>query len=336
VVRWALAAALFLAVCLGSFAVFRQSDPPAVANRPADPPAVAQRGADEHAPAPKAPHTDAPRLPPVPEGRGPAEVRVDAHPTPSGGPDPRATTTPPKPGGELASPVTPTIEPTQVPRPRLPVVVAARDLDQPLTRQKLLDEFRRGEAVHLDLYVPARDTPRGFDRLRTALQGLGVKLLIEPVAQQRLKNRLPTEVALYVESLTPDELALALQRLSGGEAVFDRLIAGPLSPEDGKELAVLIGFDPTPSPAKPRGAAGVDIRKPLADETVGQLTQSLAGAGAPRPEPGKHGRERFALVSTHPPIKLPVVSKEVRQFLDTRNPRPGAVPVYLIMHALDR
>jgi hypothetical protein len=341
--RWALAASLFLAIGVGSFVVFQQSSSPsgspAVAARPVTP--ALPPGPTERLPgdSPRDPDRTPPIAPPPAPGAAQVAPSALANANPPGpnATGPKAAPEPRKPDGDLTAPPRNDVETTMVPRPRLPAVLAIRELDQAPVRQRLLDELNRNDAVHIDLF--ARD-PRGFDRLRAAFQAQGVKVLLDPLVQERFKRGVPTELALYVESLSADDLAQVFQRLSAGGVAFDRLIVGPLMAEDGKELTTLIGVDPTLPIGRSRAPLGVDIRKPLSEDTAAGLGQSLAGAAAARSEAGKPAAapsERLALVFAYPPAKLPGTSKEVRQFLDARKAHPAAgVPVYLIVRALDR
>jgi hypothetical protein len=94
-------------------------------------------------------------------------------------------------------------------------------------------------------------------------------------------------------------------------------------------------------PAKPKTPLGVDIRQPIANGTVAQVSQSLAGQGTPRPEPGKPATskppERLALVVPYPPGRpKPGSSKEIKQFLDSRKEcPPGTVQVFLVLRGIN-
>jgi hypothetical protein len=111
-----------------------------------------------------------------------------------------------------------------------------------------------------------------------------------------------------------------------------------LTADDRKDLAALLGVDPLQSvPAKPKTPLGVDIRQPIANGTVAQVSQSLAGQGTPRPEPGKpvtvKPAERLALLLPYAPVRTkPAASKEIKQFLDSRKEgQPGTVQMLLVL-----
>jgi hypothetical protein len=79
---------------------------------------------------------------------------------------------------------------------------------------------------------------------------------------------------------------------------------------------------------------GVDVTRPLNEQTATQVTRSLEGQGG-RPDTGKpavKAPERFALALAYNPVRPRSGSPEVKRFLDSRKPvRPGAVQVLLVL-----
>jgi hypothetical protein len=145
--------------------------------------------------------------------------------------------------------------------------------------------------------------------------------------------------------MTADELAGLLQELGGEEAKaqprrrFENLVVQRLSPADRQQLAKVLGIDPgQPPAARAKAPRGVDLRKPLSEQTADQVVRSLSGPRPPRPEAGKPAgappAERSALVVAYRPVRpQPTSSKEVKQFLSGRKEhRPDTVQLLLVLH----
>ena len=110
------------------------------------------------------------------------------------------------------------------------------------------------------------------------------------------------------------------------EGLFDRLVVRRLTERDHKELANLLGVDPTPIQPKDVGPLGVDPRKPVSDSTGSQVAAALGKPGA------KPAAERRMLALPYNPVRPRHDSAEVKLFLDERKPlRPGALQVLLVL-----
>jgi hypothetical protein len=324
----AAAAAVLLAVGTASFYFFANQDPGAgrpivVASgptAPARPPE--QRGPVRPAPAPPSPTGKAepePIPPPSPavasNDRRPADVEPPAPPVAN-------------PEDVLASP-SPKMEMFQeVADPRLALVFKLRELDQDRLRQRLYEELTKDAAYRVE--VSCLQSSKAFERLQAAFKAQGIRLLIDQDAHERLKRRLRTNYILYSENVTPEELTKVLQQLGledrnaeakrRGDGQFERVVVNRLLPADEKELAILLGVEVTPPAAKPKGPLGVDIRKPLAEQTAKQVVQGLKGP------------ERLAIVLPYNPVRPRPASKEVKQFLDGRKElRPGTLQMLLVL-----
>jgi hypothetical protein len=350
---WAAAAAVLLLLGVGSYLYFATSlvTPPhaPIAQTEADPvvpkhrvepvPQVASRTDTPSAkPQPKSPHS--------PE-KAPLTKAPEVDRTPE---KPAVPATPPaRPNEETAFTGRLELLPTLVQDLLLPAVFKIRDLDQESGRQKLLGDLRKDRAFRLEL--PCRHGSRALDRLQAVARAHQLGLLIEKRAQDYLKlpAQLKTSYAVYLENLTPEELTQLLRHLGGedrkntrkpADAEFESLVVTRLTSADHKELAELLGQDPTetePEPA-PKGPLGTDPRKSLADLTTTQVTQALAGQGATaRPEAGKPSLkpvENVALVLAYTVSRPSVIAPEVKHFLDTRTPaRPGTLRVLLVLRS---
>jgi hypothetical protein len=274
--------------------------------------------------------------------------------------------TPPSPA---RGPDTPPLEPVEVlPRPEeardkdvftdrmemfqmdqveftLPVLFKVHQLDQDTLRSELVAELRKDRDFRLEL--PCRAGTPAFQRLQIACRALGVALVIDPAAQERLKMpQLAASYAVYMENISPEDLARLLQRaglddkrLAGRkplEIQFDRLVLARMTPRDRKELSVLLGVDPTQGGVPPGGSLGTDPRQPLPDLTARQVAESLAGQGGkPRPEPGKPSArpgDNSGLVVIFNPARVHPGSAEIKRYLEGRKAaRPGTLRVLLVL-----
>jgi hypothetical protein len=196
----------------------------------------------------------------------------------------------------------------------VPVVLKMADLDA----GKLREELQKDTGFRLEL--PCRESAHAFERLQAALKANGVGLVVESVAQARLKRpSMHTNFVLLTDDLTPDELTKILQQAGvedrkaearrKGDGQFDALVVTRLSKDDRKELAELLGEDPkhatpvVPSPGRP--------------ET------SKATAKGP---------EAAILVLPYNPERPQPGSAEVKQFLNNRKQPPaGAIQVLLVL-----
>ncbi len=200
----------------------------------------------------------------------------------------------------------------------LPVTVKLRELNQDANRQKLLKEWRQDTAFRLEL--PCKDGTRAFERFQKVWKEKGNSLLIDQVAQGRLKQpRFKTNYVVVAEDLKPEELLQLLHQLAAedkkGEAKrppdvqFDALVSTRMTKRDHKELSELLGVD-------------------LVAGGAGQ-------GGANRPEAGKVAAkptEHHALALAYNPVRPRPGSAEVKRFLESRKPaRPGTVQVLLVL-----
>jgi hypothetical protein len=184
-----------------------------------------------------------------------------------------------------------------------------------LQADKLRQQFGSEPALRIEL--PCADTARGFRRLQSALKDAGVAVAIDAAAQNRLdKPRLRSNYVIFVEDLTADELARLLARVGSEDkkaaeakpkpdGQFSKLVVNRLGDADRKELAVVLHVEPRQLQTGPD-------------------------------RPGK-GAERLALAVTYNPERPKANSPEVKRYLDNRKPpRSGAVQVLLVLREMPR
>jgi hypothetical protein len=180
---------------------------------------------------------------------------------------------------------------------------------------RLVKEFQKDSAFRIEL--PCRDTTRAFRRVETALRDHGIHLCLERAVLERLsKPRWKANYVIFLENLTPDELAQVLARVGSDDrkaaalkprdGQFSKMVLNHMSEADRKELADLLHTDMRP----------------------------LLGSSA-RPDPTRttaKGSERLGLGVTYNPERPLPGSPQVRRFLENRKPlRPGALQVLLVL-----
>ncbi|HEV3142923.1 MAG TPA: zf-HC2 domain-containing protein [Gemmataceae bacterium] len=203
----------------------------------------------------------------------------------------------PKPAltGPGNSPIPPL---TQVPPPKTAPILLMKDLDQPATRQKLLDALKADPLVQIDLFC--KDSFKATEKLQGAFKGQ--KIVVDAVAQECLKLKVAkVQFAFYVENLTPEEIERILQAVAAEERrsesrQFDKLVLKPLA---ATQLKTMLGVEPKWLQSKP-----VPSAKPY---------------------------ENFVLLlASGKVVSNPATSKEIKHFVETRKDRrPGSVPVLI-------
>jgi hypothetical protein len=219
---------------------------------------------------------------------------------------------------------------------RLALVFHMRELEQGTLKKRLHELLHQETTCRIEMSCLV--SRLALDRLHAAFLSQGVRLVVDQAALDRLQRRLQTNYVLYTENVTPDELAQVLQRLSQddrkaeakrrGDGQFERVVVNRIQPGDHQELSKLFGVDPTKlQPPRPKTPLGVDLRKPLADQTADQVVKSLKGQGTPT--------ERLAIVLPYNPVRpRPASSKEVKLFLDSRKElRAGTVQTILVLRS---
>ena len=341
----AAAAAVLVTVSLGSYLYFAASETyfasrnRAVADKnhlPADtrPETPRHQPDDRHNPAAQ------PELLPQPRGvESPSYVAKKDPPKPEQLPDPRVVVP-----DALTTPPQPPLEPFEVVKIRLALILGLQELDQEFPRKKFRNELKRDDAVRVELFC--KDSSRAFDLLQAAFKGHKQRLLIDPLAANRAKQKQATEFVFYTESLSADEIARLLEKLGAqdkqaeakkpGDGQFDKFVLTPFQPDDFRELSHLLGVPvPLLKHPRPKAAMKVDPSKALTDSTAAHVSAALANPPKTpsNPTPTAKPGERLTLVlPLHPVRANPLASKEVRTFLDKRGERkPGTTPLLLVL-----
>jgi len=330
----AAAAGVMVAISLGSYLYFAASQQQADSQNAAVAHLPAVRPADHDLARVPADRVPGPETGDTPKPGSEAVVRHDP-PAPERGPTPRIA---PGPDSLLAPPQdVPEIEPFQPDKIRLSHLIRLHDLTDAEARKKLTAEMKKDELIRLDLFCQA--TPKALDHVLAALKARGISTVTDGFAQDRLRRNAPTELMIFTEALTPDEVAQFMAALGAedkkGAGQFDTLVAAPFLGEDLVKLGKLLGV-PNVTSKLPKAKTGMDIRKPLPEGTADHVAASLSGMGGSSPTPPK--AERMAVVVAYSPANAnPAASREIKQFVERRGDRkPDAKPLMLVLKIISK
>jgi hypothetical protein len=227
-------------------------------------------------------------------------------------------------------------DPPKVPE-SVPLRVAFSELAQQPTREMLAKRLDRETAVHLDVTV--RDRASAVKRLQDVFAGQGIKTIVEPKAQAKLKEggQGKAEYLVYTENIQADELETMLRQLADvprkagwaadegaaqddPKSTFESMVVTSLSAQDRKNLSSL-GVDASESVVR-RKSQG-EVRSFIEDVPKGKSPRM----GFPAPK-----YERFAMVLTTDGNQGASLSDEVKMFLARRQQqRPGTVQVLFVI-----
>jgi hypothetical protein len=239
----------------------------------------------------------------------------------------------------LTAPFSPRLNLFKAEMPKLPPILGVRELNQSMQRSVFRDVVQAEDACHIDLFC--KDANRGFERVQMALRACGKRTIVEALAQQRLQAHLKTSFVFFTESMTPDEIArlfdlLAVEENKSEARQMEKVVVTALSPSSQKTLATLLGIDPKQLNLKTKSTAAPDPQKPISDATADKVARALAekekAAGAPA-----RNVDNLAIALSYNPVRpTPGLSKEVREFINQhKERRPGTVALMLVIRNLD-
>jgi hypothetical protein len=341
----AVAAGLLLGVATGSFWFFSRQEPVGrTADRnPNRPPPATRNGADDPGWLNWLP-ADSARPPSAPVVLDPDRtvapvVRAGEDPRPhAAGPDAVAVAPDPRPHRPdfITAPPGPDAPSFDLVRVRVPFLRPLTDFDREDTRQHLAEDVALDPAVRIDLFT--RDPVRGVQLLQAAARAAKVTVFADATTLDRVQKRFVGTVVLYIESLTPAELADLFARLNIEDAkvsprVFDQLHATPAAAGEERGLREVLGVDvglferPAGDRSDPREKLP-EPGKSIGAGTADHIVKSLA-TGAVKPA------EKTAVLLTWAPTAartVPAASQELKSFLAKRGDRnPNAVPTLIVI-----
>jgi hypothetical protein len=227
--------------------------------------------------------------------------------------------------------------------PKLSLYLPLRKLHEKEWQGDLAKRLEREKSCRLQLFC--RDNVKAVGRLKNALKGNGVQLVIDPQAQAALKKTAPqTRFVLYTENLTSEELGKILHQLNKedrnaegkrkGDGQFGELIVSSLAENNRLALARMLGLDVKELRApKKKEPAQTNLRVPLSKGTEDHVFLSLQGLGPSRQAPGQAAPKRLAVLLVYHPNEAlrPSKSNEVKNFLLARAGRPKTMQVVLVL-----
>jgi anti-sigma factor RsiW len=329
-VPFAVAASVLVAVAAGSFYFFAPPQPHAddLARHlpvppPDDPAAKEARGV-----------AVAKAVPPgsAPDGVAVAKVGPDAEVIPAPRPDVVVQVPPPAPtepkdvftvGEWIAS------KPLTFADMKLPTLVAGTEFDKQDVAAILEREFARDLPYRVDVF--SKSPAVALDQLQAAAKAAGVNVFVDALTAERMKLPTGFTFAVYLDNLTPAELAAVFGRLAkqanahpNPDTVLGLAHLIPAGPTEQKEVKDLIGVEfATAKAAKP--AVGPAEPKPISADTLAKVTAAV-----------RKGEKAGVVVTFLPPNFRTGAAKsaEVKQFLEKRGERkPGTVPVLVVIRS---
>lgn len=240
----------------------------------------------------------------------------------------------------IATPSLPENEPFKIVNASLPwIFLPLHDMSEAYPKKATRDELKKSEVVRIDLFC--KEGYRAAEVVQAAMKSRGHQVLVDALAQDRLKKKLKGDLVLYTESLSAEEIAqlleqlgaddLKVERKKAGDGQFDKFMLAPFHPSDLNELTRLLGIPATQIKLpKPKVNGPIDPRKALETITAGQLAQNL-------PKSSARGNEKMSLLLPYGMTNhFPQNSKEIKSFLEKRGERkPGAVPMMLVLRTID-
>jgi hypothetical protein len=215
----------------------------------------------------------------------------------------------------------------------LSLLLPLKDLDQPYPKKQLRDRLAKEDIVHIDLFC--KDSTRAAEQIQAALKLRGQQIIVDAVAQDRLKKRLRTEYVFFTESITAEEIAVLLETLGandkkledkkGGEGYFHKFHLTPFNNDDAARLSSLLGVR-RDNLKLPKIKTALDPRNSLEGDTASKVASTLPKGGASR-------NDRWTLLLPNgPAFAKPDTSKEIKSFLENRGERkPGTVSFMLVL-----
>lgn len=208
---------------------------------------------------------------------------------------------------------------------KLPLLVSFPDLAHEESQTTLHDRLAHDPATRIDLF--AKDTAKAVEALTLAGAAVKLNLVVETIAAERMKRKMPSTWAVFTDALTATEATKWLATAAEAEAKAESpsaktfLAAHVLSAaaHDQKEAQLLAGFDLGlgKKPAEPSAH--------IAAKTIDQVTSAMQKGDATKPA---------ILVTYLPPAArvYPSLSKDIRQYHELRKDRkPGTVPVMVVI-----
>lgn len=282
---------------------------------------------------------------PEPAKPTPTDVPIAKHqpaqPTEPREPTATEPTPKPAPSDHLTAPISQLpAEAFEMVKLRLPTLGSIRQLDQTQLKSRVEAEIRSSDTARLELFT--RNPTRAIERLQVLLRNQGIKLIVEPFAQDALKKKHVGDYAVLTEHLTQVELLKLLNQLSAderqaektgkaSEAGWEDFLLRMLTPTDLRELARTLGVEPS----RLRSVPLADPNRAISDATISQVVDSLTNPAPTDPKQAKSNAERLALIYLPAPMLRANLQPGAAAYFEARGPRrPETLLVSIIVRRL--
>lgn len=214
-----------------------------------------------------------------------------------------------------------------VPPERAGVKLGFDELAKTQWHEHLVAGMAKTDAVHLDVSVT--NQRQAVQRLETVLQNKGIRVVVDPPAQTKLRVESPqTEFVIYAENVRPDELAAMLYELGTDERArtsIEALTVSKVTEDDQQRLSELLGIK------------AHELREPPSNQKQPFKTFIPKEAKAPataQANPAQSGppEARVAMLLANT-ARGGALSSELKYFLHQRRQlQPGALQVIVVVH----
>lgn len=208
---------------------------------------------------------------------------------------------------------------------KLPLLLTFADLAHEDSQASLRERLARDPATRIDLF--AKDTAKAVEALTQSGNAVKLHVIIETIAAERMKRKMPSTWVLFTDALTAAEATKWLAATADTEAKAESpsakvfvaahvLSAGAL---EQKEAQLLAAFD------LGLGKKPTEPNAHISAKTIDQVTSAMQKNDAAKP----------AILLTYlPPLARvhPALSKDIKQYHELKKDRkPGAVPVMIVI-----
>jgi hypothetical protein len=211
---------------------------------------------------------------------------------------------------------------------KLPLLMPFVDLSREESQTALRAHLNREPATRIDLF--AKDSARAAEALVAAGKGANVNVIVDTIAGERMKRKMPSTWVVYTDALTADEAAKWLAAAATKQAaetspdgqVFGPVHVLPTGQQEQKDTLAMLNVDLAAVAKKPKDAANGHV----AAKTLDQVAAAIQKTDPPK---------AAILLTYQPAVRLhPSLSKDVKHFHEARGNRgPNTVPVFIVIRS---
>jgi hypothetical protein len=241
----------------------------------------------------------------------------------------------PRPESDVLTAPVSNREPFKVFDPKVPLILAMREIDQPKGQGRLAEELAQAKLWRLDLNC--QESEVATTRLKRALNQQSINLLVDPDASARQQLRFArTSYTVLIENVSQAECLGILgglrkvdreeQTRSRSSNQFTDMKLTRLSPADGRHLDELFGFKSASREATKSVPAEVNSRD------AGVMAAARAAAIWRDPNAEGQGSTRHAFLVADVAGRVRKPSNENQIYLNSRQPqRPDLIQLMIVL-----